>query len=55
MLTIQLTKEQLQRALIVLGKAPYADIADVIDAIKYQASEQLSSEEVQNGVTNDSQ
>ena len=41
MLTIELTEEQLQRALIVLGTASYSEIADVIDAIKTQANEQL--------------
>lgn len=40
-LTIKLTQEQIQRALNVLGQAPYMEIADVIDSIKSQANEQL--------------
>lgn len=43
-LTIKLTEEQLQRALNFLGKAPYVDIADVIDSIKSQANEQLKQD-----------
>ena len=43
-LTIRLTQEQLQRALHVLGQAPYMEIADVIDSIKSQANEQLTDE-----------
>lgn len=41
MLKIELTEEQTQRALVVLGQAPYIEIADVIDAIKHQANEQI--------------
>lgn len=41
---IELTHEELQRALFELGKAPYSEIADVIDKIKYQANEQLEKE-----------
>ena len=53
-LKIELSQEQLQRALVFLGKAPYAEIADIIDIIKYQAKEQLNSkEEVFNGTTKD--
>lgn len=40
-ITLTLTDEQIQRALIVLGNAPYKEIADVIDAIKNQANEQI--------------
>lgn len=40
-LTLKLTDEQVQRALVFLGSAPYKEIADVIDTIKYQANEQL--------------
>lgn len=40
-LKIELTEEQLKRALVILGSAPYSEIADVIDDIKYQANEQL--------------
>lgn len=40
-LTLKLTDEQVQRALVFLGNAPYKDIADVIDAIKGQANEQI--------------
>lgn len=43
-LTIKLTQEQTQRALEILGQAPYMQIADVIDAIKKQANEQLKQE-----------
>lgn len=44
LLKLQLTQEQTQRALNFLGKAPYLEIADVIDAIKFQANEQLNAE-----------
>ena len=40
-LTLKLTDEQARRALVFLGNAPYMEIADVIDAIKSQANEQL--------------
>ena len=40
-LTIKLTDEQVQRVLNILGQAPYMEIADVIDAIKKQANEQI--------------
>jgi hypothetical protein len=40
-LTIKLTDEQVQRALIILGNAPYKEIADVIDTIRDQANEQI--------------
>lgn len=43
-LTIKLSQEQIQRALEFLGQAPYMQIADVIDAIKQQANEQLNQE-----------
>lgn len=39
--TVELTEEQLQRALIVLGGAAYTDIADIIDTIKHQVNEQI--------------
>ena len=42
-LMISLTTEQVQRSLRILGQAPYVEIADVIDAIKAQANEQLNS------------
>ena len=38
---IEITKEQLQRALHFLSQAPYIEIADVIDSIKQQVNEQL--------------
>jgi len=44
-LTIKLTDEQLQRTLLILGDAPYKQIADVIDLIKQQANEQLQQVE----------
>lgn len=43
-LTIKLTQDQVQRALNILGQAPYMEIADVIDAIKTQANEQLKQD-----------
>lgn len=46
-LTIKLSQEQVQRALNVLGQAPYIEIADVIDSIKNQANEQM--QELNNG------
>jgi len=42
MIKIELTQEQIQRALEYLGQAPYLQIADVIDSIKQQANEQLN-------------
>lgn len=44
-LTLRLTAEQAQRALVFLGEAPYKDVADIIDAIKSQANEQLAAAE----------
>jgi hypothetical protein len=43
-LTLKLTQEQVQRALSILGQAPYIEIADVIDTIKAQANEQMKQE-----------
>lgn len=41
-LNLMLTTEQVQRMLVYLGEIPYKNIADIIDSIKSQASEQLS-------------
>lgn len=38
---IELTQEQTQRTLEFLGRAPYVEVADIIDSIKQQANEQL--------------
>lgn len=40
-LTFTLTQEQAQRMLIALGKEPYVNIADIINAIQQQAREQM--------------
>lgn len=45
LLKFELTQEQTQRALLFLGNAAYSEIADIIDAIKNQANEQLSQAE----------
>lgn len=39
---LELTDEQVQRTLNVLGQAPYVEVADIIDKIKEQANEQLN-------------
>lgn len=44
-LKIELTEEQIQRALNFLGSAPYMEVADIIDEIKYQANQQLTEGE----------
>lgn len=36
-----LTDEQVQRALVLLGEAPYKAVADIIDTIKEQANDQI--------------
>lgn len=41
-LNLMLTTEQVQRMLVYLGEIPYKNVADIIDSIKSQASEQLS-------------
>ena len=38
---IKLTTEQVQRMLAILGNAPYVEVADIIDNIKLQATQQL--------------
>lgn len=43
-ITLTLTEEEIQRALIILSNAPYKDIADVIDKIKNQANAQIFAE-----------
>lgn len=43
-ITLKLTSEQTQRALEILGQAPYIQIADVIDTIKNQANDQMAKE-----------
>ena len=40
-LTLKLTTEQVQRMLVYLGEVPYKNVADIIDEIKAQATEQL--------------
>lgn len=40
-LKIELTEEQIQRTLVVLGQVPYVQIADIINTIKNQANKQL--------------
>ena len=35
-----LTEEQVQRMVIILGNAPYKDVADIIDTIKLQVKEE---------------
>lgn len=45
---LKLTQEQIQRALDILGQAPYNQIADVIGTIKQQANEQLNRNLVKN-------
>lgn len=42
---IKLTIEQVQRMLAILGNAPYVEVADIIDSIKAQASEQLNEQQ----------
>lgn len=44
-LKIELTQEQIQRALSFLGQAPYVEVADIIDSIKAQANEQMQGTE----------
>ena len=38
---IKLTLEQVQRMVAILGNAPYVDVADIIDSVKMQTSQQL--------------
>lgn len=41
-ITLKLSEEQVQRILLIIGNAPYKEIADVIDKIKEQANEQIA-------------
>lgn len=41
-LNLTLTTEQVQRMLVYLGEIPYKNVADIIDSIKSQATEQLA-------------
>ena len=41
---IKLTAEQVQRMLVILGNAPYIEVADIVDSIKLQANQQLSEQ-----------
>ena len=45
MVEIKLTEEQLQRMVIILGVAPYKDVADIIDEIKKQVNQQMNNVE----------
>ena len=45
MLEIKLTEEQIQRMVIILGDAPYKDVADIIDSIKNQVNQQINNVE----------
>lgn len=42
---IKLTVEQIQRTLAILGNAPYVEVADIIDSIKFQANQQLNEQQ----------
>lgn len=41
---IKLTMEQVQRMLVILGNAPYVEVADIIDSIKMQANQQVNEQ-----------
>lgn len=41
---IKLTVEQIQRMLVILGNAPYVEVADIIDSIKLQANQQTQKQ-----------
>lgn len=39
-MTIELTLEQAQRTVTILGQAPYSQVADIIEIIKKSAEEE---------------
>lgn len=41
--SLRLSKEQIERALTLLGKHPYVETADIIDAVKAQVTEALQT------------
>lgn len=41
-LTLELTVEQVQRLLNLLGEHPYITVSDIIDNVKKQANDQMN-------------